>query len=209
MAAEGRFPQQVGGIRQEAELAQPGQEALVAELLQLIGARHRRVRRPAGRVAGSEHLLLLAVRSEEVVFAGLVIVERLVGIVIAGCEEEAHAAGLILMQDGGDAVHVHRLRIVGVVAGQRHVPDAAPVGVLQRGAEGEVVLVKEPRRGQLRVHGADGGVLTAAHRNAAEGVALEIAVHVLEVHIGHESHRGRRGGRRVALVVATACNGEQ
>ena len=222
--AERGFPQQVGLVRHEAEFAHLDHQAFGALLHDLVGADHRRVLGQARRIAGGVDFLLLAVLGQKVVLARFVVVERLDGVVVAGRDEKAHALGLVLLHDLGDAVDVHRLGVVGIVARQRDDANALGVGVVERGVEGEVIFVEQARGGQLRIHRADGRVPAVLGWNAGKLAALEVAVDILEVDVAHEgdggAHRGRLwcrrlyrrrdGDRRIAVAGTAACqHGQQ
>ncbi len=95
--------------------------------------------------------------------------------------------GRVLVQHPGQSAQVHRLAVVGKIAGQHDVARAACDCIVERGQEGKVVFIEQARGGELCLHGADGGVEAGAGvAHSGEGVAFEAGVDVVEMHVRHE-----------------------
>ena len=134
-------------------------------------------------------------------------------IVIAGHGEELDAVAVrIRVEDAHESTHVHRLPVVGKIAGQRDDAHASGDGVVERGEKRECVLVEQPGRGQLRLHCADRRRLPGARiDHPFERAGFERRVDVVEMHVGHEgdAHRGLRPGPVRGVAGGGAGGGRQ
>ncbi len=157
--------------------------------------------------------------------------QRPVRVVVAGRGEELQAVlGRVVVQHLLQSAHMHRLAVVGEVAGQGDELHTARHGIVERGQEREVVFVEQARRRHLRVHQADGGLqprLGVEH--AGKRAILEGRIDIVEMDVGHEGdlhaglgfdrwrggrgrgrRLGRRGGRRLRdRRIASAATGDE
>ena len=211
VCAVGRGVVAVLWLGHEPVLGERGGDPGMSEMAHVGGAVHDaggRAVRPGPRVAGRVSAAAVDrlrtqgaaawIAAEEIGLAARVVM-RAHRVVIAGHGKELDAVARgVIVEDAHEPAHVHRLAVVGEIAGQRDQAHPARHGIVERGEEGEGVLVEQACRGQLRLHRAYRRPAAGTRiEHAVEGAGLERGVDIVEMHVGHErdAHRRLRPGR--------------